>query len=44
MPCSCSSGEKYQAQRPDGSFQNYRTQAEADADVRRNGGTVTTLR
>lgn len=40
MPCSCTSGARFTNTRPNGTTATYRSLAEANADQRRNGGTV----
>lgn len=41
MPCACRSTTRWVATRPDGGRVYYSTEAEAAADVSRNGGTYT---
>lgn len=43
MACSCKSPNRYIVTRPDGTQAQYRTEAEAAADVRRNGGSYAVL-
>ena len=38
-PCSCTTGDRWTATRPDGTIAVYRTLGEAQADATRNGGT-----
>lgn len=38
MPCSCKQATQWVATRPDNSTMQYKSESQAAADVRRNGG------